>query len=328
MILACTEAKKEPLASHGPGSPIAIVIHGGAGTITRAAMTPEKETQYREQMTNAIDSGYIILNNGGSATDAVIKVVTMLEDSPLFNAGKGSVFTDAGTNEMDASIMDGKTLMAGAVSAVKTIRNPIKAAHAVMTSSDHVLLSGEGAEKFAESQNLELVDPSYFVDSARLEQWKSRRGKTALSEDLTSEKFGTVGCVALDRNGNIVAGTSTGGMMNKKFGRIGDSPIIGAGTYADNKTCGISSTGHGEFFIRLAVTHDISAYMEYKGASLEEAADYVINKKLSTLGGTGGVIGLNQKGEIVMTFNTEGMYRGFRREGEAARTFIYADEKH
>lgn len=290
-------------------------------------MTPEKEKLYRHAMNTALEKGYEILEKGGSSSEAVIEVISTLEDSPLFNAGKGSVFTSEGKNEMDASIMEGKTLMAGAVSGVTTIRNPIKAAYAVMTKSEHVFLSGRGAEEFAKEQGLDIVDPSYFFDSARYDQWQSvRSGQTSfLSEDLLDHKFGTVGCVALDRSGNISAGTSTGGMTNKRFGRIGDSPIIGAGTYANNETCGISSTGHGEFFIRLAVAHHISAIVENTDATLKEAAEKVINNKLAGLGGTGGVIGLNRNGEIIMTFNTEGMFRGFKREGQAAQTFLYRD---
>lgn len=279
-------------------------------------------------MSAAIGKGYSILENGGSSSEAVIEVISLLEDSPLFNAGKGSVFTSEGTNEMDASIMEGKGLMAGAVAGVKTIRNPIKAAYAVMTKSEHVFLSGHGAEDFARQQGLEIVEPSYFFDSTRYEQWQKVRlkEKAFISEDLADEKFGTVGCVALDASGNITAGTSTGGMTNKRFGRIGDAPVIGAGTYANNETCGISSTGHGEYFIRLAVAHDISSIVENTDATLEQAANIVINGKLASLGGTGGVIGLNRNGEVIMTFNTEGMFRGYRQHGGEIKTFIYRDE--
>ena len=327
MILSCSTDQKRPSSGSSGNIPIAIVMHGGAGIITRASMTPDKEKLYRHAMNTALEKGYEILEKGGSSSEAVIEVISTLEDSPLFNAGKGSVFTSEGKNEMDASIMEGKTLMAGAVSGVTTIRNPIKAAYAVMTKSEHVFLSGRGAEEFAKEQGLDIVDPSYFFDSARYDQWQSvRSGQTSfLSEDLLDHKFGTVGCVALDRSGNISAGTSTGGMTNKRFGRIGDSPIIGAGTYANNETCGISSTGHGEFFIRLAVAHHISAIVENTDATLKEAAEKVINSKLAGLGGTGGVIGLNRNGEIIMTFNTEGMFRGFKREGQAAQTFLYRD---
>lgn len=328
MILSCSTDQKRPSSDSPNNVPIAIVIHGGAGVITRASMTPEKEKLYRDAMNTAIEKGYEVLMKGGSSTEAVVEVISFLEDSPLFNAGKGSVFTSEGKNEMDASIMEGQALMAGAVSGVTTIRNPIKAAYAVMTKSEHVFLSGRGAEDFAKLHGLDIVHPSYFFDSTRYQQWQRVRSKdrSFLSEDFRDHKFGTVGCVALDRKGNISAGTSTGGMTNKRFGRIGDSPVIGAGTYARNETCGISATGHGEFFIRLAVAHDISAIVENTDATLEEAADKVINKKLAVLGGTGGVIGLNRDGEIIMTFNTEGMFRGYKREGQAARTFLYRDD--
>ena len=288
-------------------------------------MTPELERSYHAKLKEALDKGYGILEKGGSSMDAVVEVISLLEDSPLFNAGKGSVFTHEGKNEMDASIMDGKNMMAGAVAGVTNIRNPIKAAQAVMLHSGHVLLAGRGAEDFARTRGLAIVDPSYFFDSIRYEQWQKARKKESafLSEDRIDEKFGTVGCVALDVNGNIVAGTSTGGMTNKRFGRVGDSPVIGAGTYANNTTCGVSATGHGEFFIRLAVAHDISAIMEYGKLSLKDAAHKVVMEKLTSLGGSGGVIGLSQNGDIVMTFNTEGMYRGYRRKNEEAKTFIY-----
>lgn len=261
----------------------------------------------------------------------LIAAIAVLEDSPLFNAGKGAVFTYAGKNELDASIMDGSNLKAGAVAGVTTIKNPIKAAYAVMNQSEHVMLSGGGADAFAREQGLEIVDPSYFVDSARYQQYLRRRqaekqhaGSAAQQEP--EKKFGTVGAVALDQYGNLAAGTSTGGMSDKKYGRIGDSPVIGAGTYARNSTCAVSATGWGEFFIRLAVAHDISAMIEYAGLSLEEAADSVIMKKLPALGGDGGIIALDQSGNISMKFNTEGMYRGYIREKGDAQTFIYNDE--
>jgi L-asparaginase / beta-aspartyl-peptidase len=324
MTLSCSDSKDKSSLSTDK-VPVTLVIHGGAGTILRESMTPEKEKLYHEKLKEALDSGFAVLESGGKSTDAVIAAITILEDSPLFNAGRGSVFTSEGTNEMDASIMDGKSLMAGAVAGVGRIRNPIKAAAVVMERSGHVLLSGKGAEIFAESEGLEMVDASWFFDSTRYEQWLRvrKQEKTILSEDNPDKKHGTVGCVAIDAFGNLASGTSTGGMTNKKFGRVGDSPIIGAGTYANNNTCAISSTGHGEYFIRLAVAHDISAQMEYSNLTLEQAASRVINEKLTQLGGTGGVIGLSSKGEIVMTFNTPGMYRGFRRSGEEAKTFIY-----
>jgi L-asparaginase / beta-aspartyl-peptidase len=326
-IMACTPGETQRKETISPKGDITIVVHGGAGTITRGSMTAEKEVSYRQALKAAIDSGYQMLEKGKTSEDVVVAVVSRLEDSPLFNAGKGSVFTNEGTNEMDASIMVGKTLMAGAVAGVTSIRNPIKAAQLVMNRSGHVLLSGKGAELFAKNEGLDIVEPSYFFDSTRYEQWQRIKAKdeTSLSEDMIDRKFGTVGCVALDKDGNLAAATSTGGMTNKKFGRIGDSPIIGAGTYANNATCAISSTGHGEYFIRLAIAHDISAMMEYGKATLQVAAESVIMKKLPSLNGTGGVIGLTRAGEVVMTFNTEGMFRGVRRAGQEASISIYND---
>lgn len=316
-----------------PPSPgkITLVIHGGAGTITRQNLSPEREKVYHEKLKEALDSGYAVLERGGTSVNAVVAAIKIMEDSPLFNAGKGAVFTSEGKNELDASIMDGATLMAGAVAGVTTIKNPITAAHAVMTKSSHVMLTGAGAEKFAEEQGLTIVPPSYFIDSMRYQQWKKVKEKesgkqTGAIPFGNDHKFGTVGCVALDQHGNLAAGTSTGGMTNKKYGRVGDSPIIGGGTYANNATCGVSATGWGEYFIRLSIAHDISALIEYTGASLPEATDRVIMKKLTDLGGDGGVIALNRQGEISMEFNTAGMYRGYKRKGEEAKTFIYKDE--
>lgn len=295
----------------------AIVIHGGAGTILKSNMTDEKEAAYRQAMNAALDAGETILKNGGSSMDAVIATIKLMEDSPLFNAGKGAVFTSAGVNELDASIMDGKTLNAGAVGGVQKVRNPITAARAVLENSEHVLLMGAGADEFAKTQNLELVENDYFYTEGRWNSLKRIREEDGdPMEELVDQKHGTVGCVALDKAGNIVAGTSTGGMTNKKFNRIGDSPIIGAGTYANNKTCGVSATGHGEFFIRYVVAYDIAAMMEYGGLSLEEAADKVVNEKLVEAGGSGGVVALDQYGNIAMPFNSEGMYRGYSKPGE------------
>jgi beta-aspartyl-peptidase (threonine type) len=314
-----------------PGA-ITIVIHGGAGTIRRENMTPEKEKAYREKLKQALDSGYAVLERGGKSLDAVLTTIKIMEDTPLFNAGKGAVFTHDGTNELDASIMDGGTLMAGSVAGVTTIKNPIIAAYTVMTRSEHVMLVGQGAEKFAGEQGLEIVDPGYFFDSIRYNQLlrlkeKDKEKEAHLTDPfIKDQKFGTVGCVALDQYGNIASGTSTGGMNNKKYGRVGDAPIIGAGTYAKNSTCGISATGWGEYFIRLAVAHDISAMMEYGNLSLAQAADSVIMDKLTTLGGTGGIIGLDRKGNVSMIFNTEGMYRGYKKQGEEAKVLIYKDE--
>ncbi len=313
LLISCTSKMSQETEKSQPG-PITLVIHGGAGTILREKMTPEKEKAYNEGLQQALDSGFAILENGGKSIDAVIAAIKVLEDNPLFNAGKGSVFTADGKNEMDASIMDGSNLMAGAVAGVTAIKNPITAAHAVMTKSEHVMLISQGAEKFAAEQGLEIVDPSYFFDSTRYQQWMKMKENKNLSqwEDpfIRDKKFGTVGAVALDQFGNIAAGTSTGGMTNKKYGRVGDAPIIGAGTYADNKTCAVSATGWGEFFIRLSVAHDISSMMNYGNFSLKDAADSVVMKKVPALGGDGGIIALDRQGNYVMTFNTAGMYRG------------------
>lgn len=331
-FMACEPGKlpTPPVRERHTEFPVTLVIHGGAGTIKKGTMTALQEEAYHQALQTALTAGYDILTSGGKSLDAVVASIAVLEDSPLFNAGNGAVFTYTGKNELDASIMDGSNLKAGAVAGVTTIRNPIKAAHAVMTESEHVMLAGRGAEDFAAEHGLEIVDPSYFVDSSRYQQYLKRRKEEADNDGATlfpsygnEKKFGTVGAVALDKYGNIAAGTSTGGMSDKKFGRVGDSPIIGAGTYAKNSTCGISSTGWGEFFIRLAVAHDISAMMEYGGLSLESAADSVIMKKLPALGGDGGVIGLDRKGNISMTFNTEGMYRGYIKAKGEARTFLY-----
>ena len=321
-----------------------LVIHGGAGTILKKNMTPEKELDYKEKLNEALMTGYAVLSKGGTSIDAVEAAIIIMEDSPLFNAGKGAVFTNEGKNEMDASIMDGSTLEAGSVAMVNTIKNPISAARAVMQSSPHVMMVGEGAVQFAKEQKLELVDSSYFYDEKRYQQWQNIKGSIETELDHSDEraentqeqfnaefsepvdeKFGTVGAVALDVHGNIAAGTSTGGMTNKMYGRVGDSPIIGAGTYANNKTCGVSSTGHGEYFIRGVVAYDISAIMEHKGVSLQEAADEVIHKKLPALGGSGGIISVDSKGNFALTFNTEGMYRGSIREDGKPIVSIYKD---
>ncbi len=304
----------------------AIVIHGGAGTILKKNMTPEKEKAYLQKLNEALDKGESILKAGGSSMDAVEATIHILENSPLFNAGKGSVFTEAGENEMDASIMDGKTLQAGAVAGVKTIKNPISAARLVMEKSKHVMMAREGAETFAKEQGLEIVNPSYFKSERRWKSYLRIKKRMENQEDKKNKKHGTVGCVALDKEGNIAAGTSTGGMTMKMWGRIGDSPIIGAGTYANNKTCGVSATGHGEFFIRNVVAYDISALMEYKGWSLKKAANYVIHQKLKPQGGEGGIVSLDHKGNIVMSFNSAGMYRGFRKSNGEKGVFIYGKE--
>lgn len=302
-------------------------------------MTPEMDAAYRAKLTEALQKGYEILKNGGSSLDAVEQTIMILEDSPLFNAGKGAVFTSAGTNELDASIMDGKTLQAGAVAAVKHIKNPIQLARLVMEKTPHVLLVGEGAETFAREQGLELVDQKYFFTAPRwksLQRVKEREKKSREQSQGAQmvlpdshkmpDKFGTVGVVALDKAGNLAAGTSTGGMTNKRFGRVGDSPIIGAGTYAKNNTCAVSGTGHGEYFIRLAIAYDISALMEYQKMTVQEAANYVIQEKLTALGGTGGVIAMDKNGNIAMPFNTAGMYRGYMDKDGNPVIKIYKEE--
>ncbi len=279
-----------------------IVIHGGAGNASNRDLNKEQQEEYKAKLSEALSIGEEILKKGGTCIEAIEKTINFLEDCPLFNAGKGAVFTHDGKNELDASIMQGWDLNAGSVAGVGDIKNPISAAIKVMTNSEHVMMTGEGASEFAKLQNLEIVDSSYFFTEKR---WES------LQNILKAKKHGTVGCVALDKYGNLAAGTSTGGMTNKKFGRIGDSPIIGAGTYANNNTCAISATGHGEFFIRYTVAHDISALMEYKNLSLQEASDEVINKKLLEVGGTGGIIAVDKDGNISMTFNTNMMFRAY-----------------
>lgn len=311
-----------------------IVIHGGAGTILKKNMSDSLENAYKMKLEEAIRVGHEILKNGGEAMKAVTKTINVLEDSPLFNAGKGAVFTHQETNELDASVMDGATLNAGAIAGVTHIKNPIDLAVEVMNNSDHVLLSGKGAEVFAQSRGIELVDPSYFYTESRyksLQRAKQNdlKKKVAINSYdplIKSSKYGTVGCVALDKNGNLAAGTSTGGMTNKRWNRIGDSPIIGAGTYANNATCAVSSTGWGEYFIRALVAYDISAMMEYKEISLEESAEEVIQNKLTALGGTGGIIAIDHKGNVAMEFNTAGMYRAhMNAEGELV-VEIYKNE--
>ena len=303
-----------------------IVIHGGAGTMKRKDMTPEKEKQYREALEESVTLGYKILKEGGTSQEAVEHSIRVMENSPLFNAGKGAVLTAEKTIELDAAFMNGKDLNAGAVASVKTIKNPITAAIKVMEESPHVLLSARGAEKFAKEKDLEIVDPSYFFTERRvndldkiknIESSANRSTRQADKEFLSMQRYGTVGAVALDKHGDLSAGTSTGGMANKKWNRIGDVPIIGAGTYANNSTCAISATGWGEFFIRNVVGHDISALMEYKNYSIEEAARIVIHDKVAKLGGDGGVIGIDREGNVVMEMNTSGMYRAhINSEGE------------
>lgn len=285
-----------------------IVIHGGAGVMSKERMSEEQRIEYKAKLNEALLLGEDMLKNGAAATDVVVKVINVLEDSPLFNAGKGAVFTHDGVNELDASIMEGKTLNAGAVAGVRDIKNPISAARAVMDKSEHVMLSGIGASEFAKQQGLEIVPNKYFYTESRYQSLQQ-----LLKQEREREKkdnMGTVGCVVLDTEGNLCAGTSTGGMTNKKYGRIGDAPIIGAGTYANNLTCAVSCTGHGEYYIRLGFARDISAMMEYKGLSVDEACREEINK-LSAMDGTGGVIAVDAEGNIALEFNTSGMFRGY-----------------
>ncbi|GAA0872637.1 isoaspartyl peptidase/L-asparaginase [Gangjinia marincola] len=312
-----------------------IVIHGGAGTILKKNMTDSLEAAYKAKLEEAIKTGHDILANGGSSIEAVTATINVMEDSPLFNAGKGAAFTHEETNELDASIMNGADLNAGAVSGVTRVKNPIDLALKVMTDSDHVMLSGQGAERFAQEQGMELVDPSYFYTKKRFESLQRIKAsqKTALDHDdkkvsfadpfIKDAKFGTVGCAALDKEGNLAAGTSTGGMTNKRWGRIGDAPIIGAGTYANNATCAVSSTGWGEYFIRGMVAYDISALMEYKGLSLQEAARTVIQGKIPKLGGDGGIVAIDNEGNVTMEFNTAGMYRATMNAGGELEIGIY-----
>ena len=309
-----------------------IVIHGGAGTIVKEDMTPELEAQYLKGLQGALDAGYAVLKEGGSAVNAVKAAIVILEDNLLFNAGRGSVFTKKGVQEMDAAIMDGTDLSAGAVAGVRNVRNPIELATEVMLNSNHVFLSGKGANDFAIKQGIKLEPDEYFFSQFRYDQWKAIRDSDNYSLDHThsdidelmkDKKFGTVGAVACDVNGNIAAGTSTGGMTNKKYGRIGDSPLIGAGTYANNKTCAISCTGHGEIFIRAVAAYDVSALMEYKGEPLDKACIEVVNHRLHNMGGEGGLIAVDKQGNASMVFNSAGMYRGVKSSDGTNEVAIY-----
>jgi beta-aspartyl-peptidase (threonine type) len=299
-----------------------LVMHGGAGTITRATMTPELEKQYRETLEQALRTGHAVLTKGGTSIDAVEASIRILEDSPLFNAGKGAVFTHEGKNELDAAIMDGKTRKAGSVAGVTIVKNPISAARAVMEKSPHVMMIGRGAELFATKMGLEIVDPSYFWTEKR---WKALQQELLQEGSSAEKKHGTVGAAALDQAGNLAAGTSTGGTTNKYYGRVGDSPIIGAGTFADNATCAVSATGTGEFFIRWTAASDIAALMRYKGLSVKDAADQVVMHTLKDVGGDGGVIALDAKGNFAMPFNTEGMYRGWIGADGVPHVLIYKE---
>jgi beta-aspartyl-peptidase (threonine type) len=326
-------------ATDSKESPIAIVIHGGAGTIQREFMSDEMERRYRGVLAKAIESGYQILKNDGSSTEAVIATITTLEDSPLFNAGHGAVFNHDGNIELDASIMQGSDLNAGAVAAVSRVKNPITLALAVLEHSPHVMLVGEGAEMFAKQQGIVLVPNQYFKTERRrlqLEEILAKEKGVSLTNTppnallaayrFDEKKLGTVGAVAIDKNGDIAAGTSTGGMTNKRFGRVGDVPVIGSGTYADNNSCGISATGHGEYFIRAAVAHDICARMEYKGISLQQAQDEVVQEKLVKMNGSGGVIGVDKDANVAFSFNSLGMYRASINKDGVRQIKIFKDD--
>lgn len=314
---------------------ITLAIHGGAGTILKSMLTPELEMKYNAGLQNALDAGYKILEQNGTSLDAVIASIKSLEDNELFNAGRGSVFTKKGINEMDAAIMDGSNLNAGAVAGVRNIKNPIVLAKEIMEHSGHVMLSGNGAKEFALNRGIEQAPDEYFFTKYRYDQWIEIRDSDYYQLDHKEDnlkgmpheekKFGTVGAVALDVHGHIAAGTSTGGMTNKRYGRIGDSPIPGSGTYANDKTCAISCTGHGEYFLRAVVAYDVSCLMEYKGASLHEACEIVVKDKLVKLGGEGGLIAVDALGNYDLCFNSEGMYRGARTSDGVNMVAIYKD---
>ncbi|MEO8721367.1 MAG: isoaspartyl peptidase/L-asparaginase [Ginsengibacter sp.] len=313
---------------------ISIAIHGGAGTILKQDMSPEIEAAYRLGLSDALEAGYAVLKIGGKAFNAVKAAIVTLEDNPLFNAGKGAVFTKKGVNEMDAAIMDGSTLEAGAIAGVRNVRNPVELAEEVMLYSGHVFLSGKGANDFAIKQGIKLEPDEYFYSQYRYDQWREIRDSDFYQLDqkndklvglLKDKKFGTVGAVACDGDGNIAAATSTGGMTNKQFGRIGDSPIIGIGTYANNKTCAISCTGHGEIFIKAVAAYDVSCLMEYKNYTLQQACEEVILKKLVALNGEGGMIGMDAKGNAALVFNSAGMYRGLKNSDGKLLVAIYGD---
>ena len=326
LMISCFQQNQKPVEKAAAKAEWAIVIHGGAGKINPDDFTAEKEKACREKLTEALETGGNILKNGGTSLDAVEAAIRILEDSPLFNAAKGAVFNADGKNELDAAIMDGKTKKAGAVASVKTIKNPISAARKVMENSPHVLLVKEGAEEFAKGQGLEIVDPSYFFTQERWDALQKAKQRELEQKPDETKKGGTVGAVALDKSGNLAAGTSTGGMTNKKYGRVGDSPIIGAGTYANNETCGISATGHGEYFITNVVAYDISARMQYLGESLDSAANYVVNSKLKSQNASGGLVAMDKNGNISMPFNSDGMFRGFLKADGKPQVYIFKEE--
>lgn len=334
-ILSCVDQKSDSdnLPEKEKQIEFGLVIHGGAGSIYKGRYSEEEEAAYHKKLEEALTVGYNILKEGGSSLDAVENTIHVLENSPLFNAGKGAVMTNAETVELDAAIMNGADLNAGTCAGIKHVKNPISLARVIMEKSKHVMMVGEGAEIYAKDSGLELVDNDYFITADRLKDIKRIKSeeRKKLKETTSSVlqnadyKYGTVGCAALDKNGNLAAGTSTGGMANKKWGRVGDVPIIGAGTYANNNTCALSATGHGEFFIRNVVTHDISALMEYKGMSIKQAADIVVMNKLVKQKGAGGVIGIDKLGNIIMTFNTNGMFRGYIKDDGKPFTALYKD---
>ena len=300
-----------------------LAIHGGAGTILRSSMAPQLQQQYENALQTALDAGYEILKSGGSSLDVVAASVVSLEDNPVFNAGRGAVFNNKGKHEMDAAIMSGKGLDAGGVCGVSNVKNPVLLARAIMERSGHVILSGHGAEEFARTQHLQFEDDAYFYTDQRYQQWQQALKEDRVQLDHTDKKFGTVGAVALDQDGNLAAATSTGGLTNKKFGRVGDTPIPGVGTYANNNTCAISCTGVGELFIRSVVAYDISCLIEYKGLSLKEACDIVVYKKLVKIGGEGGLIAIDKHGNIELPFNSDGMYRACRSSNGRSEVSIY-----
>lgn len=312
-IFACQTTAQKDKPSNKKELVYGLAIHGGAGNLVKGKISDSLEQAYLRKLKEATEVGYAILENNGSSLDAVVAAIEILENSPLFNAGKGAVFTHEGKNELDASIMNGSNLQAGAVAGVSRIKNPIKSARAVLEKSKHVMLSGKGAEEFAASVGLDTVSPTYFFTQKRFE---------SLQRAISAEKHGTVGVVCLDKKGNLAAGTSTGGMTNKKFGRIGDSPIIGAGTYAD-ENCAVSCTGHGEYFIRYAVAYDVAAQIKYAQKSLKQATEEIINTKLKNAGGSGGLIAMDKDGNISMPFNTSGMFRAFKTNQKETQAFIF-----
>lgn len=319
-----------PLCPADGMPPIAIAVHGGSGTIERGEVPAEQESEIREMLARAVRAGHDVLASGGSSLDAVTAAVVLLEDAPQFNAGRGSVFNAEGKNELDASIMDGADLSAGAVAAARNIRNPVLLARRVMTHSEHVMLMGEGAEHFAREQGMVFEEDGYFYTDRRWQQLQkakaSDRPETARLSETPDAWHSTVGAVALDRAGNLAAATSTGGMTNKRWGRVGDSPIIGAGTYADNRSCAVSATGHGEYFIRATVARDVCSRMQYTGVSLAQATDQVVNGQLTPMGGEGGLIAVDRAGNISLRFNTAGMYRASIGPGGDLYVAVYADE--